>query len=119
MKKLRLQLDELQVESFHTVRTEPARGTVRANAPTWYCTEQIDCTYDYGCETQNESCNGSCATCFGGTCENTCYNSCNGTCNVSCYGTCDASCNTCEFTCYESGCACTVQWSACGVYACP
>lgn len=115
MKKLTLQVDDLRVESFETVRTEAPRGTVRGNAPTWYCSEQIDCTYDYGCETENVSCGGSC----NGSCVDTCGASCNGTCAASCYGTCEATCNSCDYSCYESGCACTVQWSACGVYACP
>lgn len=113
MKKLTLHLDELRVESFHTAPAGAARGTVRGNAPTWYCSEQIDCTYDYGCETQNATCGG------GGSCEATCGASCNGTCGQSCYGSCDATCFSCEYSCYESGCACTIQWSACGVYACP
>jgi hypothetical protein len=106
MKKLKLQLDELQVESFQTARAEAPGGTVRGNAPTWFCTEQIDCTWDYGCETEAASCNGSCQSCAD-------------TCGVSCYGSCNATCASCDYSCYESGCACSVQWSACGVYACP
>jgi hypothetical protein len=112
MKKLKLELDELQVESFQTERGMVQRGTVKGNAPpTSFCTEYIDCTWDFGCETQLASCEGTCNTCAGGSCE--------GTCGGSCYGTCDASCNTCGYSCYESDCACTIQWSACGVYACP
>lgn len=107
MKKLALHLDDLQVESFHTARTAPQRGTVRGNQPlTTNCTDYVDCTWDFGCETQAYTCGGSC----GGSCDVTC---------ASCNGTCDASCNTCDYTCYESGCACSVQWSGCGVYACP
>jgi len=115
MKKLKLQLDELQVESFQTARGHATRGTVQGNAPpTSMCTDYIDCTWDFGCETQVASCNGSC----GNTCDATC-GSCNGTCYGSCYGSCDATCFSCEYSCYESGCACSVQWSGCGPYACP
>lgn len=116
MKKLKLELDDLQVESFQTARAEPRRGTVRGNIPpTWNCTDYVDCTWDFGCETEVVSCNGSC----NGSCADTCWGSCNGTCGGSCGGTCEASCASCDYSCYESGCACTVQWSACGVYACP
>lgn len=120
MNKLKLQLDDLQVESFQTERGKEAlRGTVKGNAPpTSFCTDYIDCTWDFGCETQLNSCGGTCQTCAGGSCENTCYGSCYGSCGATC-ATCGASCFSCEYTCYESGCACSIQWSACGPNACP
>jgi len=77
MKKLKLELDELSVESFPTARAEEERGTVAGqNEPPY-----------------TQSCDGSCVnTC--NSCVNTCYN----TCQASCYDTC-ASCVTCEFHC--------------------
>lgn len=78
MKKLRLQLDDLSVESFGTHQEETARGTVAGrNEPPY-----------------TQSCDGSCvATCA--SCVNTCLN----TCQASCAGTCDTCAPTCEFHC--------------------
>lgn len=74
MKKLKLDLSDLHIESFaiHTVDEE--RGTVEAMNPTATCPA---------------SCPDTCASCV-----NTCLN----TCGNSCYGTC-VSCQTCEFHC--------------------
>jgi len=102
MKKLKLELDELKVESFQTDRGASARGTVRG---------QGEGSYELGCPTMDPSCNGSC--------EGTCPGSCVGTCGGSCYGSCDATCFSCDYSCYESGCRCSVEWSGCGPYACP
>lgn len=78
MKKLALELDELQVESFSTQEADEARGTVAGrNEPPY-----------------TESCGGTCVnTCVScvNTCLNTCPNSCWDTCNT-CYATCDAWC---------------------------
>ena len=78
MKKLRLELDELAVESFRTHREEDVRGTVAGqNEPPY-----------------TRSCGGSCvATCA--SCVNTCLN----TCQASCAGTCNTCAQTCEFHC--------------------
>jgi hypothetical protein len=73
MKKIRLALDTLQVESFDTAARSTARGTVRANSGdsvdicTWdTCYDScgwsdIDC-YTQGCRTDWVTCgdNGSC-----------------------------------------------------------
>lgn len=77
MKKLRLDLDGLSVESFGTHQDEDVRGTVAGrNEPPY-----------------TASCDGSCdATCV------TCFNTCPYTCQNSCYGTC-VTCRTCEFHC--------------------
>jgi hypothetical protein len=95
MRKLKLDLEDLSVESFAT--TPEARrdgGTVFGQQ----CTCYTQCTCP-GCPTCDASCNGTC----GGTCEA----SCNGTCGCpdpsanwsACGRTCDYSCeynpNTC------------------------
>ena len=91
MKKLRLSLEELAVESFATQPTAARRGTVAGAETTG---NQIICD----CPT-----NGYENTCMG------CSNSCGGTCDGSCDGTCqgcpgpsaDGTCDTCagQWTC--------------------
>jgi hypothetical protein len=72
MMKLRLELDELAVQSFHTTWTE-SKGTVIA-----YFTQ-----YGFSCE-NGESCDGACGTFFcgtGATCDEfSCIDSCLATC---------------------------------------
>src|SRR5688572_26990042 len=86
MKKLRLELDALEVESFDVARTEPSTGTVHGHATATQCNTSPD------------------RTCAGyQTCD---YKSCDGWCSVGgCtdYGTCDATCIHCTQTC-ETGC---------------
>jgi hypothetical protein len=78
MSKLTLRLDDLTVDSFQTVPTQPARGTVFGEE----CTCPTACTCP-GCDT----CDATCAyTCDDRTCDG--------------QATCDP---TCAFTCaYES-----------------
>lgn len=78
MKKLSLDMDELQVESFPTHREDEIRGTVAG---------QNEPPYTQSCD---GSCVNTCISCVN-TCLNTCPNSCWNTCNT-CYGTCDAWC---------------------------
>ena len=74
MNKLKLRLDDLQVDTFQTTSVPKQKGTVFGEQ----CTCYTQCT-----------CPG-CPTCAGyGTCDA----SCNGTCDASCNGTCVASCN--------------------------
>jgi hypothetical protein len=51
MEKLKLELDELAVESFRTAEAEPARGTVNAHATQLKtCAATCHCTsVDIGC----------------------------------------------------------------------
>jgi hypothetical protein len=97
MKKLRLHLEDLQIDSFHTTPAEKPKGTVFGEQ----CTCYTQCTCP-GCPTCDASCNGTC----GGTCNA----SCNGTCDASCNGTCgtgDWTCggpNTCAGSCNVSEC---------------
>jgi len=89
MRKLKLDLDRLSVESFDANGSEGAqRGTVEAHSIV--CNSFIDT-----CGT----CDPSCASCV------SCYNSCNNTCGNSCYGTCA----TCQTNCQQDSC----------VYVCP
>ena len=90
MQKLRLDLDELTVESFDTARTEGEKGTVHA-------AENVYCCYCCCCP--------CCCTCAA-TCPNTCAYSCYGTC----YG------YTCEYDSCGGSCYCldTNYYSQCG-----
>jgi hypothetical protein len=95
--KLKLNLDELTVDSFDTTRPAEKQGTVFGEQ----CTCYTNCTCP-GCPTCYASCNGTC----GGTCgEHTCQASCNGTCGAA---TCGYSCNytaCCEpQTCLDTAC---------------
>jgi hypothetical protein len=90
MRKLKLDLEELSVESFATTpEAHRESGTVFGQQ----CTCYTQCTCP-GCPTCDASCNGTC----GGTCGATCDASCNGTCD----GTCDLSCgDTCGYSCFD------------------
>ncbi len=79
--KLKLNLEDLSVDSFDTVGVEKRKGTVFGEQ----CTCYTQCTCP-GCPTCDASCNGTC----GGTCENTCVNTCD-----------DATCAGCgsDYTC--------------------
>ena len=81
MRKVRLQLDALQVESFQTAAAPPERGTVQGHAPPPDHRDtgetgtggggsgDIFCISAYPCVPTNEH-----------SCQGTCYVSCNGTC---------------------------------------
>jgi hypothetical protein len=96
VRKLKLDLEDLSVESFATTpEAHRESGTVFGQN---HCTCYTQCTCP-GCPTCDASCNGTC----GGTCDV----SCNGTCGCpdpsanwsACGRTCDYSCeynpNTC------------------------
>ncbi len=86
MKKLKLDLEDLSVESFATTPEPRAEGgTVFGQQ----CTCYTQCTCP-GCPTCDASCNGTC----GGTCDASCNGTCGDTCNCptgdySCAGDCD------------------------------
>ena len=97
MNKLRLHLEDLQIDSFQTTPAEKPKGTVFGEQ----CTCYTQCTCP-GCPTCDASCNGTCDA------------SCNGTCDASCNGTCGVSCNySCDYTCGDT---CGVS---CGGQTCP
>ena len=86
--KLKLNLDQLTVDSFNTSGAEKPKGTVFGEQ----CTCYTNCTCP-GCPTCDASCNGTCDA------------SCNGTCDASCNGTCNcASGNTCDLSCGATDC---------------
>ena len=88
MKKLKLHLEDLRIDSFQTSPPEKPKGTVFGEQ----CTCWTQCTCP-GCPTCDASCNGTCGA------------SCNGTCAASCGGTCDYTCgNTCDYTCNANTC---------------
>jgi len=116
MSKLRLQLEDLAVDSFETTQAPtPTRGTVDAFAtvvagtcPRRTCgepTDQYTCWY----------------TCDDASCANTCANTCAATCPNTCANTCAYTCDdfTCAFTCDCGGtgqtdCGGASCWDSCG-----
>lgn len=99
MRKLTLDLDAIQVESFATNPATAARGTVDGQqrqtygCETWTCPAPTQDTCDQ--PTCDASCNGGCGT--GATCVS-CVQTCDATCQ-SCAGSCDSCVATCDFTC--------------------
>jgi hypothetical protein len=89
MNKLKLQTDDLRVESFETTRAVKEKGTVVGEQQ---CTCPTQCTCP-GCPTCDQSCNGTCA-------------------GVSCAYTCDDSCyyGSCVETCANYGGAQPCTW---------
>jgi hypothetical protein len=86
MKKFRLELDDLRIDSFSTTPSQTPTGTVFGEQ----CTCYTNCTCP-GCPTCDASCNGTCAASCNGTCDATCDcpgdtmdNSCAGTCGDGC-----------------------------------
>ena len=63
MKKLRLEMEELRVESFHTERASGKEGTVIGHYPTPHCSIDDGYTCDYSCGGQFASCVATCGTC--------------------------------------------------------
>jgi hypothetical protein len=99
MAKLKLQLEDLTIDSFDTSPAKKEKGTVFGEQCTcWTYCGQNTCP---GCPTCGNTCNG---TCDASACNGTCDASCNGTC-YSCNWTCEW---TCEYTCGDS----------CGGYTC-
>jgi hypothetical protein len=88
MHKLRLTLEDLQIDSFSTTPVRRAKGTVYGEQ----CTCPTACTCP-GCPTCDASCNGSC--------EGSCHDTCGETCEYSCGDTCVGGCETYNgYTCY-------------------
>lgn len=82
-RKLRLDLDQLTVDSFSVAGGAAGAGTVHAHIPVPPDEPASD---GYGeCNTYYDSCNGTCASCV-----NSCWNTCNATCQ-SCIVQCQQS----------------------------
>jgi hypothetical protein len=90
MPKLKLRLDDLQVDTFQTTTVRKGKGTVFGEQ----CTCQTQCTCP-GCPTCYASCNGTCDASCNGSCE------CpvDATYGDTCYDSCAVSCATCQFSC--------------------
>jgi hypothetical protein len=94
MKKLRLEVDELRVDSFDTDAGGASRRGTVAGQLLAYSLDQSGCEIYSGCCTQ--SCNGTCDA----TCADTCWQTCKYTCicpsahytECNCAGTYDLSC---------------------------
>ena len=114
LKKLMLNLDDLQVETFHTVpdAAAAADGTVAAyispgpgNTCDAGCTNSTcgaTCPDTCGSTCDDPTCSGSCASCF-----YTCSNTCGSTCGAACGATCPSfGCDTSFacFVCTNNGC---------------
>ena len=85
MKKLTLDLNALEVQSFATAPAAPNRGTVHGEQQ---CTCPTACTCP-GCPTCDE------------TCADTCWETCAGWTCVTCGGQ-----ETCGYTCWTRACPC-------------
>ena len=104
MKKLKLRLEDLKVESFETApEGDPTpQGTVFA-----YISPGPGNTCDAGCA--NSTCVNTCADTCGDTCNTTCVLNTCGTCQTCGGPTCEQTCGgPCGVTCPES----------CGTFAC-
>src|ERR1044072_8240282 len=98
MKKFRLQLDDLLIDSFSTTTVRREKGTVFGEQCT--CPTACSCP---GCPTCDESCNGGCGPPCSVSCNGPCDYSCGGTCDYYCGGTVnDATCNN-YGTCHYNG----------------
>ena len=105
MRKLKLAIDALRVESFDTSAIAVDAGTVRAHADAM--AEEFEAAITTP-QTQQPSCIGTCKI------------SCLGTCLVSCGGSCEVSCNfDCTDLC-SLGCSdgCTVRTCLSGAPVC-
>ena len=102
MAKLKLELDDLKVDSFDPAPNEARRGTVVARGSEWGLCSGGSC--EVFCSFNNQSCYGSCDTvCIdcetagcpevkwsdaGSSCMATCVSSCGGTCDCTVADTC-------------------------------
>ncbi len=94
MKKLKLNLDDLKVESFNTSTSEPIKGTVKGN---W--------TYTNSCGEESDGiviCDTEQATCWN-TCDATCFTNCATDC-ATCNGSCAADPSCQGPSCYGATC---------------
>jgi len=98
MRELKLDLDQLTVDSFDTVVANNAgRGTVAAHSHA--CVSPFETCAALSCNNTCGTCDPSCASCA--SCYGTCYNTCGPSCN--------GSCETCQTNCQQESC----------VYICP
>jgi hypothetical protein len=89
--KLKLNLEQLSVDSFDTTEAQTPKGTVFGEQ----CTCYTNCSCP-GCPTCDASCNGTCDASCNGTCG---AYSCGGSCDY----TCDGYCTVNDYTCAPYG----------------
>jgi hypothetical protein len=87
MNKLKLKLEDLQIDSFSTTPVKKEKGTVYGEQ----CTCPTACTCP-GCPTCDASCNGTCAASCNGTCDASCDGTCGDTVDLSCGDSCNGAC---------------------------
>lgn len=102
MKKLKLDMDALQVDTFTTADSGTGRGTVRGHVTLLHCSTQ--------CDTEGNTCDG------GHTCN--AEFSCNGeySCALSCTDCTTNRCDTNVQTCGQFSCVYTC--GSCNPYGC-
>ena len=97
MQKLKLDLEELAVETFDTTPVRLDRGTVLGHGPDTFQNTCMTCHTYCDCEPSSRTEVSGCGTCDA---------SCGGSCD-SCIDTCKA-CGTgvtaCQYTCYPDPC---------------
>lgn len=99
MKKLKLNLDELKVESFDTTKVLTEKGTVNAQAATWGSLQTEGLCY---------TCAPSYCPSCGGTCPGECPTENNCTQSYSCGGSCAPTCETCLDSCGAGATGCNL-----------
>jgi hypothetical protein len=109
MNKLKLRLEDLQIDSFSTTQVRKEKGTVYGEL----CTCYTQCTCP-GCPTCYASCNGTCDA----SCNGTCDASCDGTCGGTGAASCDFTCATCFQSC-DGGYTCDPTCAGWATYAGP
>lgn len=99
MNKLRLELDDLRVDTFSTSKAASGEsGTVRAHGG-----GGVGASYDQPCEPIDTDYTMACPVYTDAG--STCAGSCHGSCYASCYGSCANTCYTCwQQTCANASC---------------
>ncbi len=94
--KLKLNLDDLSVDTFDTTSVRKEKGTVFGEQ----CTCYTECTCP-GCPTCDATCENTCAyTCDDASCAGTCGDTCDYTCGDTCGPSCAKPWLTCVEFCY-------------------
>jgi hypothetical protein len=98
MRKLKLEIDALRVESFDTAGTRMDPGTVRAHG------DAVDEAFAITTPQTQLSCFGSCRI----SCQASCLGSCVGTCDPKCTDLCSLGCSDgcTAYTCLSGGPVC-------------
>lgn len=71
MKKLRLELDEIEVETFEVAEARKERGTVHGHHPTAWETCTCECSADTACDSNAAPCSGHPLSCGPTDCNDT------------------------------------------------